>query len=81
MKRVGCYWGYLLLLLALTAWWAIEIGPVVLIILPGVTVGCFCFRVPSGVVRLPGKVERVARTLVVCCLAAAIASTNGKSSR
>jgi hypothetical protein len=46
VRVLGRYWGYLLLLALIAAWWSTEIGPAALILLSALTTAYFVFRVP-----------------------------------
>lgn len=46
MKGIGRYWGYLVFVLLVTAWWTRAVGPVVLIVLSLLVSVYFLFRAP-----------------------------------
>ncbi|WP_433213288.1 hypothetical protein ACQP00_01715 [Dactylosporangium sp. CS-047395] len=46
MKGFGKYWGYIALILLLTAWWTTKIGPGVLIVLSVAVTLYFLFQAP-----------------------------------
>jgi hypothetical protein len=46
MKGIGKYWGYLVLLLLITAWWTSAVGPLALVVLSVLVMVFFLFRAP-----------------------------------
>jgi len=46
MRDIGRYWGYLVFILLITAWWTRAVGPVVLIVLSLVSTAFFLFQAP-----------------------------------
>jgi len=70
MSGLSKYWGYLLLLILITAWWTTQIGPKVLSIVAVVVVGYFLLHAPvwcCAVNRDGTLCRRNAKGLLVGC--------------
>lgn len=46
MKSLGKYWGYLALIVLISAWWLSEVGPVFLVVLSVAVTFYFLFQAP-----------------------------------
>lgn len=70
MKGLAKYWGYIALVILLTAWWTTEVGPAFLVILSALVTLYFLFQAPvwCGAINRDGTLcRRNASGLLLGC--------------